>query len=779
MAVPSEITAKAERLRREIKQASDKYYDNDSPDVPDAEYDRLFQELQKLEEQYPDLVVGDSPTQRVGGSPAPLFQRVKHKVPMLSLSNAFQRADIDAFDSRIQEKLGRSVEYAAELKFDGLAISLTYEHGELRQAATRGNGTVGEDVTENIRTISSIPIRLKLRKPPSRLDVRGEVIFFRKDFERLKEKQRNAGEKEFINPRNAAAGTLRQLDPKLVAKKPLHFFAYDVAYIEGRALPESFDRLLDWLGEIGFPVDTHRKVAASVSALWDFYEEVLSLRKDHKLDFEVDGLVYRVNDRNLQDFLGYIARAPRFAIAHKFPAEEAITQLLDIDWQVGRTGTITPVARLEPVFVGGATVTNATLHNESQIRSKKILIKDFVWIRRAGDVIPEVVKVVEDRRPIEAYEPKLLTRCPSCDTPIVRLPGEAAARCPAGLFCPDQRKQALLHYANRRAMDIQGLGGGLVNVLVDIVGVETPADLYRLRKLALNWFSKTRGLEAVNTIFKRARQEDSVERKIWIGLPNLLHSKDSSFSELLPKLGENEDLKRNLEVFALASLPRSIDPPKESRAVSRLGEPNATDLLAQIERSKAVDIDRFIFALGIRHVGEEVAKLIAGELRSIEAVRDQDWKSLLEEKMRVQKENAKRRKAGSTLLFEPLRGVGPEIVSSLSAFFSELHNRKVIDDLLLSGIQPTFPEEKAPNRQTPLSGKSFLFTGTLLGMSRDEAERKVTSLGGEIVSGVSNKLDVLVVGEKPGSKLQKAQEIENIEILDEYKFIELIERCGS
>lgn len=536
----TEPAARAAWLRDQLERANYAYYVLDQPELPDAEYDRLFAELQALEAAHPDLVTPESPTRRIGGEVASGFTPVVHAMPMLSLNNGFSDDDIVAFDKRISDALDRTadlagtvtdpVEYACELKFDGLAISLRYENGRFVRASTRGDGATGEDVTENVRTIRSIPLKLKGANVPAVLEVRGEVLMFKRDFARLNERQRAAEQREFANPRNAAAGSLRQLDPKITAQRPLSFFAYGIGVLEGAEMPATHSELLDWYVSLGMPVNRERAVVRGAQGLLDFFRRIGEKRES--LPYDIDGVVYKVNRRDEQERLGYVSRAPRFALAHKFPAQEALTTLVAIDVQVGRTGAITPVARLEPVFVGGATVTNATLHNEDEVRRKDIRIGDTVIVRRAGDVIPEVVGAVLDRRPDNAAEFVMPTACPVCGSRIERLPDEAIARCTGGLFCPAQRKQALWHFAQRRALDIDGLGEKIIDQLVEQNLVRTPADLF------------------------------------------------------------------NLGFTTLAEL-------------DRFAEKSAQNLLDSLEKAKHTTLARFIYALGIRHVGESTAKYLA------------------------------------------------------------------------------------------------------------------------------------------------------------------------
>ncbi len=479
MSAPREAVERARRLREDIEAHNYRYYVLDAPTVSDADFDALFRELQALEAEYPDLATADSPTRRVGAAPQAAFGAVTHRVPMLSLNNAFDEADVEAFDRRIREALGvEAVAYDCEPKFDGLAVSLVYEDGALAQGATRGDGTTGEDVTANLRTLRSIPLRLRAAAPPRRLEVRGEVLMLRADFERMNARQRSRGDKEFVNPRNAAAGSLRQLDPKVTAGRPLRFFAYGLGEVEGFEVPSTQHGVLDRLDYLGLPVNPERRVVEGLGGLLDYYRGVQGRRA--ALPYDIDGVVYKVDRLDWQGELGFVSRAPRFAIAHKFPAEEATTEVLDIEVQVGRTGAVTPVARLRPVFVGGVTVTNATLHNEDEVRRKDVWRGDTVVVRRAGDVIPEVarVSIAGPRRPEDLF--RMPARCPECGSAVVRPEGEAVARCTGGLFCPAQRKQALLHFASRRAMDVEGLGEKLVDQLVDGGLVRTPADLYKL-----------------------------------------------------------------------------------------------------------------------------------------------------------------------------------------------------------------------------------------------------------------------------------------------------------
>jgi DNA ligase (NAD+) len=695
MAVPQPIQAKARKLRAEIESHNHQYYVLDAPLVSDAEYDRLFRELQQLESEHPELAGPDSPTQRVGGAPLPQFEQVTHRTPMLSLNNAFSADEVMAFDKRVREGLKtRNIEYLAEPKFDGLAISLTYEQGMFMQGATRGDGYSGEDVTPNLRTIKSIPLRLKGGAVPGLLEIRGEVLMYRRDFDRMNLRQRSNGEKAFVNPRNAAAGSLRQLDSRITAHRPLRFFAYAVGVIEGATAPETHGELENWLESLGLPVCPERRVVIGAQGLMQFYSEIGVRRAE--LPYEIDGVVYKVNSLAAQERLGYVARAPRFAVAHKFPAEEATTEVQTIEVQVGRTGALTPVARLKPVFVGGVTVTNATLHNLDQVRAKDVRVGDTVIVRRAGDVIPEVARVLPEKRRAGAAEFQMPRQCPECKSKVERLESEAVYRCTGGLYCPAQRKQALLHFASRRAMDIEGLGEKLVDQLVDGSIVHTPADLYDREKLSA------------------------------------------------ARLAELE----------------------------RMAEKSAANVIAAIEKTKGSSLARFVFALGIYHVGEEVAKILARHFGSLDGLLNADWDALIAEKERVQKENTRRRTKGDTLLDPILPGVGPEIMQSVANFVSQQHNREVIELLRASGA---VREESPPSivQGGNVIGKTFVLTGTLPALSRDQAKELIEVQGGKITGSVSNKTDYVVAGAEAGTKLAKAQEL-GIRLLDEAGLLKLL-----
>jgi len=678
---------RAAYLRHEIERHDRAYYELNQPLIPDVEYDKLFRELQNLEAKHPELATPDSPTQRVGGKPLDAFQKVFHEPPMLSIRTETDISDQGAiaFDTRIRKELklnadASPVEYACELKFDGLAINLRYLKGELWMASTRGDGTVGEDVTQNVRTIRQIPLRLA-GCHAAVLEVRGEAYMSRSDFERYNEKQREQGLPTLVNPRNGAAGGIRQLDPSLVAKRRLSFFAYGLGKTEGWKLPATHSAVLDALGEMGVPVSRERAVVRGAQGLIEFHHRIAAMRDS--LPFDIDGVVYKVNDLALQEQLGFVTREPRWAVAHKFPAEEQMTVVHDIDIQVGRTGKLTPVAKLEPVFVGGTTVSNATLHNEDETRRKDVRIGDTVIVRRAGDVIPEVVSVVLDRRPPKAGKPFDLFRllhgkCPVCGSAIVREEGEADWRCTGGLFCPAQRKQSLLHFASRRAMDIEGLGDKLVEQLVDGGIVSTPADLYDRNKL-------------------------------------------------------------NLQTLA---------------DLERMGEKSAQNLLEAVEGSKRPALARFIYALGIRNVGEATAKDLARHFGKLQNL------------MRADEE-----------LLQKVPDVGPVVAQSIVAFFGEKHNVDVIHALLeKGGIRPKETEGER-TEELPLAGKTFVLTGTL-GMPREEAKEKLEALGAKVSGSVSKKTDYVVAGVEPGSKLDKAREL-GVAVLDEQGLLRLLDQSAS
>jgi DNA ligase (NAD+) len=675
---------KRDELHRVLHQHAHRYYVLDDPSVPDAEYDRLFRELQALEAAHPELLTPDSPTQRVGGKPLDQFASVRHKVPMLSIRTETDTEATGAqnFDTRVRKELGLAesdppVEYVAELKFDGLAMNLRYENGILVQAATRGDGEVGEDVTQNIRTINQIPLRLPADAPPV-MEVRGEVYMRRADFEALNEKQREKiaqgakGEKTFVNPRNAAAGGVRQLDPALAARRRLSFFAYGLGDIspveEGGPAFDSHFQLLLTLKSWGFPVAAQTQLAQGAPELIAFHQAIGKQRDS--LPYDIDGVVYKVNSLALQKKMGFVSREPRWAVAHKYPAQEQLTTVLAIEVQVGRTGKLTPVAKLAPVFVGGVTVTNATLHNEDEARRKDVRVGDTVIVRRAGDVIPEVVSVLLDKRVQDAPQFTMPRICPVCGSDAVREEGEADYRCTGGLFCGAQRKEAILHYAHRRAVEVEGLGDKLVEQLVDANVIRTLPDLYKL------------GLTA------------------------------------------------------LASL-------------DRMAEKSANNLLEALEKSKQTTLPRFLFGLGIRHVGEATAKELARHFGKLDAIMDATEEQLLE-----------------------VSDVGPIVAQSIRTFFEQPHNREVVEQLRACGV--TWEEgEPAARAPQPLSGKTFVITGTLPTLSRDEAKDRVEAAGGKVAGSVSKKTDYVVAGEEAGSKLVKAQTL-GVPVIDEAALLDML-----
>ncbi|GAB4359302.1 MAG: NAD-dependent DNA ligase LigA [Gammaproteobacteria bacterium] len=670
-----EVEKRIEALRRQIEYHNYRYYVLDDPEIPDAEYDRLMRELQRLEAEHPELVSEDSPTQRVGAAPQEGFGEVRHTIPMLSLENAFSEAELREFDRRVRERLAMpeaKIVYSAEPKLDGLAVSLLYRSGRLALAATRGDGYTGEEITRNVRTIASVPLRLLGEGIPDQLEVRGEVFMPKAGFERLNRLAAERGEKGFANPRNAAAGSLRQLDPRVTAERPLAFYGYGVGVVEGQALPATHSGILERLKAWGIPVSPEQRCVAGVEGCLAYYREILERRE--ALPYEIDGVVYKVDDLELQRRLGFVSRAPRWALAHKFPAQEELTRVLDIEVQVGRTGALTPVARLEPVFVGGVTVTNATLHNEDEVHRKDVRVGDTVIVRRAGDVIPEVVSVVQDRRPPGARKFVMPKRCPVCGSEVVRLEGEAVARCSGGLYCSAQRKESIKHFASRRAMDIEGLGDKLVDQLVETGLVETVADLY------------------------------------------------------------------DLTVEQLAGL-------------ERMGEKSARNLVNAIEASKETTLQRFLFALGIREVGEATATALASHLGSLDAIRQADEEQL-----------------------QRVPDVGPVVAGHIVRFFRQPHNIEVVEALIDRGVHWP-PVEPIVGQEAPLAGQTFVLTGTLRSMTRDEAKARLQALGAKVAGSVSRKTSYVVAGEEPGSKLAKAESL-GVAVLDEAAFIALLRKHG-
>jgi len=665
--------ARAVELRQQIAHHNYRYHVLDDPEVSDAEYDRLMRELKALEEQYPDLVTPDSPTQRVGATPVSELQEVVHARPMLSLDNAFADEDVVAFDRRVRERLEdvEHIEYAAEPKLDGLAISFRYESGRLVQAATRGDGLRGEDVTHNVRTIKAVPTVLR-GAPPKLLEVRGEVFMLIAGFKAMNQRALERGERTFVNPRNAAAGSIRQLDPRLAAGRPFDVFFYGVGETDGWKLPAKHSEALQQLKEWGLKVSPLLRIVQDAAGCLEYYRDIGARRAS--LPYEIDGVVYKVNRFVQQRELGFVARAPRWAIAHKFPAHEENTVVKGVEFQVGRTGALTPVARLEPVFVGGVTVSNATLHNMDEVRRKDVRIGDTVVIRRAGDVIPEVVKVILERRPKDAVEVELPKRCPICNSAVEREEGEAVARCTGGLFCAAQRKEALRHFASRRALDIDGLGSKIIDQLVesDPPLVKSPADLYTLTA-------------------------------------------------------------------------------EQLAALDRMGEKSAENLVGAIEDSKKhATLPRFLYALGIRDVGEATAAALANHFGSLAELQSATQEQIQE-----------------------VPDVGPVVAAHVYTFFQEKHNRDVIG-ALIKHVHLQSQARKAAQGEGPLAGKTFVLTGSLDSMSRDDASDRIVALGGKVAGSVSKKTSYVVAGAEAGSKLAKAQEL-GVEVLDEKAFLKLME----
>lgn len=681
----STLQHELEQLYREIAAHDYAYHVNDAPTISDAQYDSMVQRVLAIEAQHPEWIKPESPSQRVGAAPLSVFETVEHAVPMLSLNNGFNDDEVAAFNRRVTDNLraqdlllaGRDIEYLAELKFDGLAVSLRYENGRLVQAATRGDGLRGEDVTANIRTIRTVPLSLTGDVIPAILEVRGEVLMHKHDFYQLNQEQEKRGIKAFVNPRNAAAGSLRQLDSKITRSRHLRFYAYGWGEIAtSEALPQTQSAMMEKLRDFGFAISPERAVVKGTEGLLAFYRGVDAKRA--QLPFDIDGIVYKVNHLELQHALGFISRAPRFALAHKFPAEEMQTLLEGIEIQVGRTGALTPVARLRPVFVGGVTVTNATLHNEDEIRRKDVRIGDTVIVRRAGDVIPEVLAPVLELRPEGAQVFEMVSECPVCHSAIERLPGEAVWRCTGGLFCRAQRVQSLIHAASRKALDIEGLGDKLAEVLVEKEWVKSLADLYRLRA------------EPISTL-------------------------------------------------------------------ERMGPKSAQNLINAIEKSKSVKLANFIFALGIRHVGESTARDLAAHFGSIPALAKATVEELLE-----------------------IDDVGPAIAESIRHFFAEAHNQQVIQELAELGLNPVYESRAATvatadhakdsaaaaQGNAALVGKTFVLTGTLPNWSRDEASELLREAGAKVTASVSKKTDYVVAGAEAGSKLKRAEEL-GVTVLDE------------
>ncbi|MDT8403015.1 NAD-dependent DNA ligase LigA [Sulfuriflexus sp.] len=667
--IPASDKRRAAELHEQLNYHNYRYYVLDNPEIPDAEYDRMLRELQELEARYPTLRSADSPTQRVGGEAQAAFTEVRHEVPMLSLGNVFSTEELEDFDRRCRQTLDvDEIEYLAEPKIDGLAISLLYEDGVLVRGATRGDGATGEDVTHNVKTIGAIPLRLSGQGIPRRLEVRGEIYMPKKGFEELNQRQRMNNAKPFANPRNAAAGSLRQLDSSITASRPLTMYCYGVGVIEGVRLPETHHATLEQLRDWGLRVSDEPAIVKGVEGCEAYYQRLLE-RRD-ALDYEIDGIVYKVNRYEQQQVLGFVSRAPRWAIAYKFPAQEEMTKLIAVEWQVGRTGALTPVARLEPVLVGGVMVSNATLHNVDEIRRKDVRLGDTVVVRRAGDVIPEVVSSVKSERKKGARQLKVPAKCPECGSEVVRVEGEAVARCSGGLFCPAQRKESIKHFASRRAMDIDGLGDKLVEQLVDAGMIHDVADLY------------------------------------------------------------------SLTVEQLAGM-------------ERMGAKSADNLIAALEKSKQTTLPRFIFALGIREVGEATARNLAMHFGNLHAIIEATEEQL-----------------------ESVPDVGPVVAKNIAAFDHQPHNREVIKKLIEAGV---FWEEIEPEAagEQPLAGKSIVLTGTL-SLPRNEIKDKLQKLGAKVSGSVSKKTACVIAGADAGSKLAKAEAL-GVPVVDEEALKKLLD----
>ena len=672
-----DIIQTIERLRTQLREYNYQYYVLDDPTVPDAEYDRIFQQLKSLEAEHPQLVTADSPTQRVGDAPLAAFGQISHEMPMLSLDNAFDAEDMQAFDKRLKDRLEMSaaeLEYACEPKLDGIAVSLMYENGVLVRGATRGDGSTGEDITQNVRTIKSIPLRLLGDGYPRRLEVRGEIYMPKAGFDALNRLAESRGDKPFVNPRNAAAGSLRQLDSKITASRPLEMCCYSVGVVEGVQTPlaDTHTGLLEQLSGWGLKINPEMRAVAGVEGCLEYYAN-LSARRDG-LAYDIDGIVFKVNNLITQQRLGFVSRAPRWAIAHKFPAQEEITQVKAIEFQVGRTGAVTPVARLEPVFVGGVTVSNATLHNMDEVERLGVRAGDSVIIRRAGDVIPQIVSVVLERRPEETEAVSLPLNCPECGSEVIRLEDEAVARCSGGLSCAAQRKEALKHYISRKAMDIDGLGEKLIDGLVERELVHSPADLYHLKHLQLS-------------------------------------------------------------------------------KMERMGDKSASNVLNSIEASKQTELPRFIYALGIREVGEATARALAMHFGSLEAVQAADDEAL-----------------------QQTPDVGPVVARYILSFFQQAHNLEVIQALREAGVH--WPDIEVSEQATPLDGQTWVLTGTLEQLTRNEAKQRLQNLGAKVAGSVSKKTSFVVAGAAAGSKLEKAESL-GIEVLDEQQLLDQLAELES
>uniref|UniRef100_UPI002357A897 NAD-dependent DNA ligase LigA n=1 Tax=Actinobacillus porcinus TaxID=51048 RepID=UPI002357A897 len=666
------ISNQINQLRETLRHHEYLYHVLDAPEIPDSEYDRLFHQLKALEQQHPELITPNSPTQRVGAKPLSGFAQITHEIPMLSLDNAFSDEEFYAFVKRIQDRLTvlpEKLEFCCEPKLDGLAVSILYVNGVLTQAATRGDGTTGEDITLNIRTIRNIPLQLLTDNPPARLEVRGEVFMPQAGFERLNETALAKGEKTFANPRNAAAGSLRQLDPKITSQRPLTLNAYGIGVAEGVELPDTHYARLQWLKSLGIPVNPEIQLCDGVEKVLNFYRTIQQKRPN--LGYDIDGTVLKINSIALQQELGFIAKAPRWAIAYKFPAQEEMTVLNDVEFQVGRTGAITPVAKLEPVFVAGVTVSNATLHNGDEIERLNIAIGDTVIIRRAGDVIPQIIGVVHDRRPANAKPIVFPTTCPVCGSAVTRIDGEAVARCTGGLFCDAQRKEALKHFVSRKAMDIDGVGAKLIEQLVDRELIHTPADLFKLDLITL-------------------------------------------------------------------------------MRLERMGEKSAQNALDSLDKAKKTTLARFIFALGIREVGEATALNLANFFKNLTALQQATFEQL-----------------------QQVPDVGDVVANRILAFWQEQHNLDVVNDLIAQGVHWDDVEVKEVN-ENPFKDKTIVLTGTLSQMGRNEAKALLQQLGAKVAGSVSAKTHLVIAGDAAGSKLAKAQEL-GVEVWDEQKFVEVLQ----
>ncbi len=685
MTIPSDqkLQSRVNALHQELHYHNHRYYVLDDPEIPDSEYDKLLRELQDIETKHPQLLTEDSPSQRVGAPPLSEFTQVTHLIPMLSLGNAFSEDEVLAFEKRLLDRLNgnatkdqepenpmTTLEYAVEPKLDGLAVSLLYENGILVQGATRGDGETGENITANVRTIKSIPLKLTGNNIPDILEVRGEVYMPKASFESLNKRAREQDEKTFVNPRNAAAGSMRQLDSSITASRNLAMYCYATGRMEGANLPDKHSDALKQLANWGFRICPDSKVVSGAKGCLDYFNEIGNKRDD--LSYDIDGVVFKVNSLDLQNQLGFVSRAPRWAIAHKFPAQEQMTLLKDVEFQVGRTGALTPVARLEPVFVGGVTVTNATLHNMDEINRKDVRIGDTVIVRRAGDVIPEVARIVPAKRPKDAKKIVMLDTCPVCESEVKQIEGEAVSRCTGGLICPAQQKEAIKHFASRKALDIDGLGDKLVEQLFDEKLISNISDLYALKAEQLS----------------------------------------------------------NLE---------------------RMGDKSAENLIAALEASKKPSLARFIYALGIREVGETTAKSLANFYRSLEVLKHTDEEHLQE-----------------------VEDVGPIVANHIVSFFQQAHNNEIIASLFAAGIEPIIPEKLADDAEMPLKGSTYVITGTLSSMGRSDAKKHLEALGAKVSGSVSKNTSALIAGEKAGSKLTKAESL-GVAVLDEEAMLKLFE----